>query len=75
MPVINNFDDFEELKEREVVEICNSASLVNSGVYKALLRNLDRRNTAGHPSDVVIVQANAEDTILDLINNVVLRLV
>jgi hypothetical protein len=72
---IAKYDDFEELKEREVVDICNIASLYNSSVYKILVGKLDRRNIAAHPSAVVIVQSQADDTITDLVNNVVLGLI
>jgi hypothetical protein len=72
--VVVNYDDFEDLKEREVIDICNSANLVNGSVYKILKEKLDRRNTAAHPSNVVVVQSQADDTITDLVNNVVLGL-
>ncbi|HEV2750556.1 MAG TPA: hypothetical protein VGV12_08550 [Gemmatimonadales bacterium] len=71
---ISKFEDFEELKEREVIEVCNSASLISSGVFKIMKEKLDRRNTAGHPSKVEVLQYQAEDTIQDLVNNVVLKL-
>lgn len=71
---ISKFDDLEELKEREVIEVCNSAGLISSGIYKILKEKLDRRNTAGHPSKVEVAQYQAEDTIQDLVNNVVLKL-
>jgi hypothetical protein len=35
---------------------------------------LERRNIAAHPSQVVIVQHQADDLITDLVNNVVLAL-
>ncbi len=73
--VISKFEDFEELKEREVMEVCNSASLLSSGIFKILKEKLDRRNTAGHPSAVDVLQYQAEDTIQDMVNNVVLKLI
>ena len=72
--VITKYDDFEDLTEREVIDICNIANLYNSSVYKILVGKLDRRNTAAHPSAVVIVQSQADDAITDLVNNVVLGL-
>jgi hypothetical protein len=72
--VIAKYDDFEDLKEREVVDICNIANLFNSSIYKILVGKLDRRNIAAHPSNVVVVQSQADDTITDLVNNVVLGL-
>ena len=75
MPVIAKFEDFvEELKEREVIEVCSSAGLVSDAVFKILKEKLDRRNTAGHPSKVEVLQSKAEDTIEDLVTNVVLKL-
>lgn len=73
--VIGNYDDFgAELKESEVVEICNSGSLINPNITKILKEKLDRRNMAAHPSAIVIVQSQADDVITDLVNNVVLAL-
>src|SRR6266550_7078237 len=74
MPVISKFEDFEELKEREVIEVCSSAGLISDAVFKILKEKLDRRNTAGHPSKVEVLQSKAEDTIEDLVTNVVLKL-
>jgi hypothetical protein len=72
--VIAKYDEFEDLKEREVIDICNIANLFNSSVYRILVGKLDRRNIAAHPSNVVLVQSQADDTITDLVNNVVLGL-
>jgi hypothetical protein len=71
---IANDSDFEDLKESEVIEILNSAGLVPGAIVKILSKELTRRNTCAHPSDIEITQYQAEDTITDLINNVVLKL-
>ncbi|PZV36888.1 hypothetical protein [Mesorhizobium kowhaii] len=72
---ISSYDDFlEELKEFEVIEICNTAGIVGRSIIKILKEKLDRRNTAAHPASVVIVQSQADDVITDLVNNVVLAL-
>ncbi len=68
------FDDFEDLKESEVIEVASSAGLLNSGVVKILDKELKRRNSAAHPSPTVFTQYQAEDAITDLVNNVVLNL-
>ena len=68
------FDDFEDLKESEVIEIASSAGQLAGGVVGVLQKELKRRNTAAHPSAVVVTQYQAEDSITDLINNVVLKL-
>ncbi len=68
-------DDFAELKESEVLDICRSANIITADVYKILDGKLGRRNTAAHPNTIVITQPQAEDFISDLVNNVVLTLV
>lgn len=73
--VISKYDDFtEELTERETVEIGNVADTFNSVVYRILKKELDRRNIAAHPSDVIISQHQADDMVSELVNNVVLAL-
>lgn len=70
------YDDFiEEFKESEVIEICSAANLINSNVTKILREKLGKRNTAAHPTSVVIVQSQADDVVTDLVNNVVLALI
>jgi hypothetical protein len=66
--------DFEEIKESEVIEICNTAKLVSRNVIAILKEKLGRRNRAAHPSGEAITQAQADDVITDLVNNVVLNL-
>ena len=69
---IAKFDDFEDLKESEVIEVASSAGLLNGNVVKVLDKELKRRNSAAHPSPTVFTQYQAEDAITDLVNNVVL---
>ena len=72
---IAKYDDFlDEFKESQVVEVCNTASLINSSVFKILKAKLDKRNIAAHPSTIVVVQSQADDMVTDLVNNVVLTL-
>ena len=72
--LIAKYDDFEELKESEVIEVCNTAGLVNSNIIRILREKLGKRNTAAHPASVVVVQSQADDVVTDLVNNVVLVL-
>jgi hypothetical protein len=73
---ITKYDDFlDELKESQVIEICSTASLFNSNVFRILKEKLDKRNRAAHPSSVVVVQSQADDVVTDLINNVVVALI
>lgn len=72
---VTKYDQFlDELKESQVIEICNTADLFNSNIYKILKEKLDKRNIAAHPSTVVVVQSQADDMITDLVNNAVLAL-
>lgn len=72
--VVVKVSDFEELKEWELIEIANTASLYSKNITKILNEKLTRRNISAHPSNVVVTQPQAEDVITDLVNNVVLHL-
>ncbi len=68
-------EDFEELKESEVLDICSNARLFPSQNTKKILDiQLTKRNLAAHPSLIVIDAPQADDTISSLVNNVVLVL-
>ncbi len=71
---IGKYDEFDELKESEVIEICNTAGLVNGNIIRILKEKLGKRNTAAHQASVVVVQSQADDVVTDLVNNVVLAL-
>lgn len=67
-------EPFEEYKESELIQIAKSSGLITDGMNKILKKELDRRNTAAHPSSIIILQSQADDAITDLVNNVVLAL-
>lgn len=72
MPLINKYDDFgDEMSEREVLEVANSAGIITGNMYKVYLEKLGKRNSAAHPSTQHITQLQAEGFIDDLINNTV----
>lgn len=73
--VVSVRDDFDEFKEFEVIQICRTARLFNKNVVDIMEAKLKRRNSVAHPSTVVVTQAQADDAITDLVNNVVLTLV
>lgn len=68
-------ENFEELKEVEVIEICSSASILSKNVTDILREKLKRRNAAAHPSQIIVTQSQVDDVVTDLVNNVVLMLV
>jgi hypothetical protein len=73
LPEIAKRTDFQEYGERQVIDVCRTASIVDKSIYKILQERLDRRNMAAHPSAVVFTSAQAEDLITDLVNNVLLN--
>ncbi len=71
---IKTKDDFGEIKESEVLQVCKTASIITANLHKVMAEKLGRRNSAAHPSHIVITQLQAEDFISDLVNNVILKL-
>ncbi len=75
MPLINKYEDFgDEMSEREVIEVCNSAGIITGDMYKVYLEKLGKRNSAAHPSTGHMTQIQAEGFIDDLLRNTVLLL-
>ena len=69
-------EDFEDLKESEVINLCGIAGLFASDNTKRVLAiQLTKRNLAAHPSLLDIKQPQADDAVYDLVTNVVLTLV
>lgn len=73
-PDIKKREDFTDMQESDVVEVCNSASLFTGSIHKVLKEKLDRRNVAAHPSGVGVNQLFAEAYVTDIVENVVLKL-
>ncbi len=70
---IKDFDDFSILKESELIQVAKSAGIITNDVYKILNQKLGRRNSAAHPSTIIISRLQTEEFIHDLITNVVLK--
>jgi hypothetical protein len=68
-------DDFGELKESEVIQICRAANIITNDIQKVLKIKLDIRNTYAHPSSLSAAPQTAEEFIIDLVTNVVLKLI
>lgn len=71
---IANLEDFSEMKEFEAIETACHARLINKNVSEILKEKLKKRNAAAHPSGLIVTQAQADDVITDLVNNIVLKL-
>jgi hypothetical protein len=75
LPVITKYEDFSDnISEREIIEVANSAGIVTGDMFKIYKEKLDKRNSAAHPSTIHITQGIAEGFIEDLIRNTVLLL-
>lgn len=72
---INNIDDLTEIPEGKFIEFLRSARIITNDVRKILDAKLGIRNTAAHPSSVMISEVKATDFIIDLVNNVILKYV
>jgi hypothetical protein len=70
--IIAKREDFEDLKESEVLDICGTAGLfTSSNIKKVLDMQLTKRNMAAHPTLLIIGAPEAEESISTLIQNVV----
>lgn len=67
-------EDFSELKESQVLQICRSANITSKDIHKVLKEKLDKRNTYAHPATLTLAPQTTEEYIIDLISNVVLML-
>ncbi len=75
MPLVNKYEDFgDNMSEREMIEVCNSAGIITGDIYKVYVEKLGKRNSAAHPSTIHVTQVQAEGYIDDLIRNTVLLL-
>lgn len=71
---IKKREDFDELKESEVLQVSRSANIITNDIFKILKEKLDKRNTAAHPSAVIIFPHTSEEYIIDIVNNVLLKI-
>jgi len=75
LPVITKYDDFgDNMSEREVIEVANSAGIITGGMFKVYVEKLGKRNSAAHPSSGKITQVQAEGFIDELIHQTILLL-
>jgi hypothetical protein len=70
---VASVEDFQKLKESEVLEVCNASGLVSKEISKVLADKLDKRNTAAHPSGASVDKLQAEAFISDLVKNALLK--
>ncbi|WP_225206059.1 hypothetical protein [Novosphingobium huizhouense] len=73
--VLARHEDADELKESEFLEAARTGGLLDKNTTQILKEKLGRRNMAAHPSRVTITQHSADEMIMDLVTNVILKLV
>ena len=72
---ITKREDFEQLEEKEMIDVMgNSGLLPSSNSKKILEMQLTRRNMVAHPSLVTVDAPQADDSITSLVQNIVLML-
>jgi hypothetical protein len=67
-------EDFYEFNEARVLEVCRADGITDKNVHGILDASLKTRNRAGHASGSTFKQPQAENYILELLNNAVLKL-
>lgn len=72
--VISKREDFELLKDSQVLQVCKSANVISDNIHRIAKEKLIRRNISAHPSAIVTAPATAEQFIRDLVENVVPQL-
>ena len=72
--VIQRREDFEKLSEGETVEVAGGLPGITGNMKKTLKERLDRRNTYAHPSSMHAERQQVDDMLLDLVNNIILKL-
>lgn len=71
---IHKRDDFADLKESQVLQVCRTGNIISGNVDKVLREKLTKRNLAAHPSSITMTRVTAEEFVTDAIENALLRL-
>lgn len=67
------FSDFEDIRESVVIAVAKGANVISQSTAKTLKAKLDIRNSAAHPSAIVVLPVTAEEVISDLVQNILLK--
>jgi hypothetical protein len=71
-PIIQ-YDDFSEIREIKLIELMRSGGIISDDVKKILDEKLGIRNSAAHPSNIVVLDTKATEFISDLLVNILLK--
>lgn len=70
---INCADDFNDIPEGKFIEFCRVAKIISNDVRKILDQKLQTRNSAAHPSGIIIGKTKVIDFVEDLVSNILLK--
>jgi hypothetical protein len=70
---VKSKDDFGDIPEKNFIDLCRVAKIINNDLRKILEEKLGTRNSAAHPSTVIIAPSKAVEFVEDMIENVVLK--
>jgi hypothetical protein len=70
---ISRREDFENMQESDIIKIARAQNILGKETTKSLEMKLQLRNTAAHPSTVVVGETTANEVIFDLVQNVLLK--
>lgn len=68
---VKSIEDFQDIREKKIIELCRTADIITNDVRKILDDCLGVRNSAAHPSDVKIGRSKVISVIEDLVSNVI----
>jgi hypothetical protein len=71
---ISEYEDFEEIKEMEFLEILKNIGSISKTRHKLLEEKLGIRNTYAHPSPLSLTDAKTVSFIEDLINDIITKI-
>jgi hypothetical protein len=70
---IQKRSDFSDMKESQIIALARAAKVLSKESMKILEEKLNKRNTAAHPSTVIVGVTTAEEVIFDLVENILLK--
>lgn len=71
---ISKFEDFEEIKERDYLDLMKSSNVITSSQHKLLCEKLDIRNMFAHPTTLTLTENKTISFIEDLINDIITKI-
>jgi len=71
---ISKYDDFEEIREEDFLDLLKSTTIISKGRRKLLGEKLGIRNTYAHPTPLTLTDTKTISFIEDLINDIITKI-